>query len=119
MKVIKRNAIKCLKCGDIIESKSVHDFQQCSCGAAFIDGGHEYVRIGGNLADIETLIEYEDVPGYLLEIKTHYGTYRSYEIEQTKANKMIRYYENQWDYVKITDGDDVIYETIGYETAFD
>lgn len=40
--------IKCLKCNDIIESLSVHDFKYCKCGACSIDGGNEYTRIGGN-----------------------------------------------------------------------
>lgn len=57
---IKRNMIRCKKCGDIIESKSVHDFQMCSCGSCYVDGGHEYIRIGGNFKDIEILTEYED-----------------------------------------------------------
>ena len=44
--------IKCLKCNDIIESLSVHDFKKCKCGACFIDGGDQYTRIGGNPDDI-------------------------------------------------------------------
>ena len=59
-KRIKRNIIKCKKCGDIIESKSVHDFQMCSCGSCYVDGGHDYVRIGGNFKDIEVLTKYEE-----------------------------------------------------------
>lgn len=31
---IIRNAIQCKKCGDIIESVSVHDFKTCSCEPA-------------------------------------------------------------------------------------
>ena len=54
-----RNRIRCRKCGDEIESFSVHDFKYCKCGACFIDGGHEYCRYGGNLEDIEPLFEYE------------------------------------------------------------
>lgn len=57
---IKRNMIRCKKCGDIIESKSVHDFQMCTCGSCYVDGGHEYIRIGGNFKDIEVLTEYEE-----------------------------------------------------------
>ena len=57
-KRINRNIIRCKKCGDIIESKSVHDFQVCSCGSCYVDGGHEYIRIGGNPEDIEQLTEY-------------------------------------------------------------
>ena len=41
---IIRNAIQCKKCGDIIESVSVHDFKTCSCGACSVDGGHYYLR---------------------------------------------------------------------------
>lgn len=41
---ILRNAIQCKKCGDIIESVSVHDFKSCSCGTCSVDGGHNYLR---------------------------------------------------------------------------
>jgi len=57
-KIIK-NAAKCLKCGDVIESKYRHDFVECSCGAIFVDGGHDYFRRGGNPEDIEDLSEVE------------------------------------------------------------
>jgi hypothetical protein len=43
---VYRNRAKCLKCGDIIESKSRHDFVQCSCGEIFVDGGQEYYHAG-------------------------------------------------------------------------
>lgn len=39
-----RNAVQCLKCLDIIESKDVNDFVRCSCGAVAVDGGQEYRR---------------------------------------------------------------------------
>jgi hypothetical protein len=42
------NKAKCARCGTVIESKSVHDFQQCKCGAIFVDGGDEYQRCGFN-----------------------------------------------------------------------
>lgn len=54
-----RNRIRCVKCGDIIESKSVHDLKSCSCGAVFVDGGLDYQRIGGNRENWENLAEYE------------------------------------------------------------
>ena len=41
---IIRNAIQCKHCCDVIESKSLHDFVTCSCGACSVDGGHEYLR---------------------------------------------------------------------------
>ena len=43
MKIIK-NAIRCNLCGEEIESRHVHDFVTCRCGACSVDGGHEYLR---------------------------------------------------------------------------
>ena len=48
------------KCGEVIESKSVHDFKFCSCGACAVDGGHEYLRRCGELEDWEELAENEE-----------------------------------------------------------
>lgn len=61
MSKIIRNAIRCKKCGDIIESKTVHDFKFCSCGSCAVDGGHDYLRRCGNLGDWEELSEAEKV----------------------------------------------------------
>ena len=38
--------IKCLICGDIIESESVHDLVSCKCESCYIDGGKYYAHIG-------------------------------------------------------------------------
>ena len=52
--MIKRNRIKCTKCGDTIESKHRHDFVVCSCwddkgNGCAVDGGKDYLRrCGGN-----------------------------------------------------------------------
>lgn len=61
---IIRNAAQCLKCGDVVESKHVHDFCPCSCfveskGASGIavDGGHEYLRRCGDIKFIKELSE--------------------------------------------------------------
>lgn len=43
-----RNVAECGKCGDVIESKSRHDFRKCECGESFVDGGPEYSRWGGD-----------------------------------------------------------------------
>ena len=115
MRIIKRNAIRCKKCGDVIESKSLHDWVQCKCGACYVDGGHEYCRIGGNMDDIEVLAEYDEVPGCQFEVKTHYGSYHSFEVEQSKVNNLINYYEDMWDYVRVSDDNGVIYETKGFD----
>ena len=59
MRII-RNRAMCKLCGDIIESKHRHDWQSCSCGAIFVDGGHEYLRRGAkSFEDFEELSEYE------------------------------------------------------------
>ena len=63
MPKIIRNAIRCKKCGDVIESKTVHDFKFCSCGSCAVDGGHDYLRRCGNLGDWEELSEVEKVKG--------------------------------------------------------
>ena len=55
MNKIITNKIKCNKCGDIIESFSVHDFKFCKCGAVAVDGGHDYLKRCGNREDREEL----------------------------------------------------------------
>ena len=58
--VVVTNKCQCRQCGDIIESKSAHDFVSCKCGAIFTDGGTAYIRRGAkDLADIIDLSEYE------------------------------------------------------------
>ncbi len=42
-KIIK-NVIQCKLCGETIESKHVHDFVMCKCGACAVDGGCDYLR---------------------------------------------------------------------------
>ena len=46
-----RNRARCRKCGDVIESRSRHDFVSCSCGAIFVDGGTDYFRAGFDHSD--------------------------------------------------------------------
>ena len=49
-----RHAVQCKKCLDTVESKEVHEFKQCSCGAVGVDGGLEDGnRILGDLACAE------------------------------------------------------------------
>lgn len=55
-----RNICKCKICGDVIESKRVHDLVECKCGACFTDGGTEYLRRGWDskkYGPIEKVIE--------------------------------------------------------------
>lgn len=61
MKELISNKAKCLKCGEIIESKTVHNFVQCKCGNLFVDGGLEYTRRGVMESDLwEELSEYKN-----------------------------------------------------------
>lgn len=60
--------IQCSNCKDIIESKSGHDFVTCSCFSnsadtkgIFIDGGNEYVRMGGCMSSILIVKEEEEI----------------------------------------------------------
>lgn len=60
-KILTKNAIKCKKCGDIIQSKYRHNFVSCSCGACSVDGGLDYLRRCGNQSDYEEVDEYKVV----------------------------------------------------------
>ncbi len=51
--MIIRNAVKCNKCQEVLQSTHVHDYVECICQETMVDGGNEYFRYGGN--DVETL----------------------------------------------------------------
>lgn len=53
-----KNKIKCKNCGDIIESKTRHDFQQCNCKSVYTDGGLDYQRVGWPDGDMNDWIEF-------------------------------------------------------------
>jgi hypothetical protein len=59
-RTITRNAVRCKTCGDIIESRTVHDLVMCSCGACGVDGGREYLRRLGDPEAYEELSEFMD-----------------------------------------------------------
>ena len=61
MEVIIYNAIRCKKCGEIIESKHRHDFKFCKCGTVAVDGGHDYLRRIGKDEDYEELFKTKEV----------------------------------------------------------
>ena len=60
--------IICLKCNDIIESLSVHDYKKCKCGACSIDGGNEYTRISGDFKYFIGYMMMDMKKKYLLKI---------------------------------------------------
>ena len=51
------NKIKCINCGDVLESKEENDFKRCGCGNVAIDGGHDYLKRMGNEEDYIELSE--------------------------------------------------------------
>ena len=73
MRKIIKNAAKCLKCGDIIESKHRHDYVTCSCGNVSVDGGTDYLRRSFKEMDtwIDTSIWEEDLsePSYTVTME--------------------------------------------------
>ena len=118
MKVIVRNAIQCKHCGDIIESLSVHDFKFCSCGACFVDGGHEYLRRGYKTSpedDYIDLSEYADVPGYHVAYRSKWiGFIEPYETDLAEPLEKIykRFPQHLYD-LRITEEDGtVVIDTI-------
>jgi tRNA(Ile2) C34 agmatinyltransferase TiaS len=59
---ILHNRVRCLACGQTVESLSRHDFRWCPCGTIAVDGGSEYLRRVGNLDKYEELSEETDDP---------------------------------------------------------
>lgn len=62
IQVLTRNAVKCLSCGTILESKYRHDFQCCRCdNQTTIDGGYDYSKVSAKDFDlVENLCEYKE-----------------------------------------------------------
>ena len=121
MRKITRNALRCRHCGDVIESKSVHDFKQCSCGAIFVDGGCEYLRRGYKTSPEEDFIdlsEYADVPGYHVAYRSKiYGFFEPYETDLAEPlNEIFRRFPPQAYNLRITSEDGtVIMDTFSEE----
>lgn len=63
IKVLIRNAIRCLECNTVLESKHQHHFVECGCyNQTFIDGGLSYTRVGAvDLRLVEDLCEYVEM----------------------------------------------------------
>ena len=61
---IIRNSAMCKRCGQNIESRGVHDFVTCRCGAISVDGGRQYLkRSAKDLSDLidTSIIDDEEV----------------------------------------------------------
>lgn len=59
---ILRNAIRCLDCGEVLESLYRHDFRMCRCGSCGVDGGLDYLRRLGDPGHYAELAEEESLP---------------------------------------------------------
>ena len=59
-KQLIKNSVKCLECGEILESKHRHQFSMCHCpNETACDGGLEYQRtLAVDLDKIENLCKY-------------------------------------------------------------
>lgn len=71
-KVLTRNAVKCLVCNTVLESKHQHHFLECGCrNQSFVDGGLLYIRFGAvDLDLVENLCEYVEMT------EDEYATYQ-------------------------------------------
>lgn len=78
MKILK-NAARCRKCGEEIESTHRHDFRWCSCGAIAVDGGTAYLRRCGELQEFEerSVQVEEDFHEFASRTETHLGPFTS------------------------------------------
>ena len=83
-KQLVKNSVKCLQCGEILESKNRHHMSMCHCpNQTFTDGGLSYNRVGGkDLSLVENLCEYRTL------------TQESYDKEQAEI-KAIRLAKNE------------------------
>ena len=80
--VLTRNAIKCLQCNTVLESKYQHDYQSCKCSnQAFVDGGLSYQRLGAYNLDL-----IEDLSEYITYDKVEYET----KLKEWKTSQDIR-----------------------------
>lgn len=87
--------IKCLLCGDIIESKSVHNLVSCKCESCHIDGENNYLRFGGKDFD-KILIIFDDGTEVLASNQREYKK-KYEEWENNRYSKLSNYTFNKDD----------------------
>ena len=63
IKVLTRNAVKCLVCNTVLQSKHRHHYNQCQCrNECAVDGGLDYQRtLAKDLDLVENLCEYVEM----------------------------------------------------------
>lgn len=62
---ITRNAVKCLNCDEVVESKHRHNYVTCACGNVSVDGGLDYTR--RSIADKSAAIDISDHRRYTID----------------------------------------------------
>ena len=84
VRLLVRNAVRCIACGSVLESKHRHDYVKCHCpNETACDGGLDYQRtLAVDLSLIENLCEYRTL------------TQESYDKEQAEI-KAIRRVKNE------------------------
>jgi hypothetical protein len=78
--------LKCLKCQDVIFSRTRHDYRSCTCCLIAIDGGFDYLKISGNTGTFQ-IVEInlpDDITRKMLyddwnERKDIYGKIKDYD----------------------------------------
>ena len=60
VRLLVRNAVRCIACGSVLESKTRHDYVKCHCpNETACDGGLEYQRtLAVDLDKVENLCKY-------------------------------------------------------------
>ena len=61
MEKIISNKIQCKHCGEIIESKHIHEFVTCKCETCSVDGGHYHLSRSYKNSPTEDYIELSEV----------------------------------------------------------
>lgn len=61
MEKIISNKIQCKHCGEIIESKHIHEFVTCKCETCSVDGGHYHLSRSYKNSPEEDFIELSEV----------------------------------------------------------
>lgn len=61
MEKIISNKIQCKHCGEIIESKHIHEFVTCKCETCSVDGGHYHLSRSYKNSPEEDYIELSEM----------------------------------------------------------
>ena len=82
IKVLTRNAVKCLVCNTVLESKHRHHYNQCQCrNECATDGGLVYQRVLAKDLDlVENLCEYVEMT----------RSERDKQLEQQKLDEQLK-----------------------------